>query len=849
MTQTFRPTSSVTPEEMALLLRAAFDASSDGMVVQVPTGEIIASNLAAERILGLTADQIRGRTSTDPCWRAIHDDGSPFPGEEHPAMVALRTNEAVRDVIMGVHKPDGVLTWIRIDALPISNAGVAEAVATFFADVTSERSIAGELADSQDQLRRATRAGRVGLWEWRLGVNRVLTNDVLYELLGRPELRDGLAFEAWIEIIHQDDRQHVGVLMQSVLEGAPAVDFDFRILLPDGSTRWMQGRGEVIEWVEGRPTRMVGSVIDVTEVRETRNRLGELFEQMTDAYMALDDDFCFTFVNSRAEQVLRKTREQLIGKSIWDLFPDAVGTAFETTYRRVVVAREPAQLEAYFARFDAWYEVFAYPLADGFAVHFRDVTARHLAEEERQALLAAEREARAQAERARAQMEHAALHDPLTGLPNRTLFLDRVGHAIAAVHRETGGLAVTFIDLDRFKVINDSLGHHVGDELLVEAARRLTSALRTGDTVARLGGDEFAVLSPGVDRAEDAEAIVQRVLDELVEPIVSRGQTFYLAASAGIALGGRDSTATALLRDADAAMYRSKDKGRGRITFYDEELHRGVSERLNLTNDLRSAIGTHQFFVVFQPKVDLLTGLPRAAEALLRWNHPSLGLLAPDRFISLAEETGLIVPIGRWVIDEAVRVACQWRERWPSHPMQVAVNLSLAQLADPTLVRHVEDALVCSGLPPDLLALEITESTAMADPTTAAQVLSELHALGVQLAVDDFGTGYSSLAYLQRLPLSALKIDRCFVSGVGGRKSDTVIVQATIGLAHALGLVTIAEGVETEEQAETLRMLDCDLAQGYLFSRPIVSDAFEVWVDERLRVSGCTAPALGTTRR
>jgi diguanylate cyclase (GGDEF)-like protein/PAS domain S-box-containing protein len=421
-----------------------------------------------------------------------------------------------------------------------------------------------------------------------------------------------------------------------------------------------------------------------------------------------------------------------------------------------------------------------------------------------------------------ATLEHQATHDPLTGLPNRALLLDRLTVSLARAERFKTAVAVLFLDLDHFKVVNDSLGHAMGDQLLIAAADRLKEALRQGgDTVARFGGDEFVILCEDLTSEDDARSIADRVNELLAEPFLLGEHEVYVAASTGIAFTEGAAEATDLLRDADAAMYQAKEHGRDRYEVFDRQMRAEAVDRLSIESYLRRAIQHRELRIHYQPKVDLRTGAIVGTEALVRWEHPDRGLLLPGEFIRVAEETGLIVPIGRWVLEQAVRQAQRWQAEIPGlPPLYICVNLSRRQLGHPSLVDEVAAVLDETGIDPGLVDLEITESVLMDDVELAHRALSNLHDLGVKLVVDDFGTGYSSLSYLQRFPVDLLKIDRSFVAGLGTNKGDTAIVTAVLSLAHALGMQAIAEGVETADQLAELRALGCDMAQGFYLARP-----------------------------
>ncbi|UOY00479.1 sensor domain-containing protein [Blastococcus sp. PRF04-17] len=432
-------------------------------------------------------------------------------------------------------------------------------------------------------------------------------------------------------------------------------------------------------------------------------------------------------------------------------------------------------------------------------------------------------------ELAREQLTHHALHDPLTGLPNRTLLLDRLEVALA--QRNRGSAAVVFVDLDHFKLINDSLGHAAGDKLLCGIAVRLRAILRPGDTVARFGGDEFIILAESVADERDAEGLAERITSALAAPFDLAGEEVFVTASIGIAVsGGPDCTANNLLRDADAAMYRAKEDGRARHEVFDAGMRAGAVRRLEIVNDLHRALERDQFILHFQPQIDLQTNTLVGVEALLRWVHPDRGLVPPMEFIPIAEETGLINDLGRWVLRAACAQGREWMNTFPDNPpLTISVNLSGRQLQQSRLADEVAAALRDFDFPPELLVLEITETVLMNDTSATIATLNALKELGVRLAIDDFGTGYSSLTYLQRFPIDILKIDKSFVDGLGGQNvEESAVARTIVALAKTLRLETVAEGVERSEHVRELQTLNCDIAQGYFFARPLDARSLEV---------------------
>ncbi len=437
-----------------------------------------------------------------------------------------------------------------------------------------------------------------------------------------------------------------------------------------------------------------------------------------------------------------------------------------------------------------------------------------------------------------AQLDFLRRYDELTGLANRATFHDRLGGVLTHIDDFDTRVALILVDLDEFTMINNSLGHRVGDDVICTIARRVESVLRFGDWVARLGGDEFAVVCGDVASLDDALAVARRVIAAITEPIVVDDDTeLVLHASAGVVLASTaDDDSARMLRDADAALSVAKRGGRNRVEVFDDAMRTEALARLALDNDLHRAVRDQEFEVFYQPLVQFDGAAVIGFEALVRWRHPTKGLLEPAGFIDRAEASGLIVPIGTWVIEEVCRQAASWQTATPElEPLVVSVNLSARQLAHPDLVDTVANAIVASGIAPSTLALEVTESMLMDDPELCADVLHSLRALGVQLAIDDFGTGQSSLGYLKHLPVDCLKIDQTFVEGLGHDPDDTAIVDAVVRLGHALGLAVTAEGIETDEQLRELQALGCDIGQGFYFARPQPGHVVGALVHHRLR--------------
>lgn len=429
------------------------------------------------------------------------------------------------------------------------------------------------------------------------------------------------------------------------------------------------------------------------------------------------------------------------------------------------------------------------------------------------------------------QIEYQAFHDTLTDLPNRALLLNRMGQALNRAARSGNAVGVLFVDLDNFKVINDSLGHDAGDTLLKTVSERLHGCIRSGDTVARLGGDEFVILLEELSGADEATAVAERATELIHESFRLGDRDVFPSASIGLTVTalGDERSAADLLRDADTAMYQAKLQGKGRSALFDASMNTRVQERLELETDMRRALANDEFIVHYQPIVDLQTGKLSGLEALVRWQHPTRGMVSPAKFIPIAEETGLVVPLGKWVLRQACMEAKRWQIEYPDNAhLMMSVNLSIRQMMEPHLVDEVASILQETGLASHLLKLEITESMMLQDTAATIETMTALQELGIRLAIDDFGTGYSSMSYLSQLPLNTLKIDRSFINRIGVSGGDEAIVRTILSLARTLRLSVTCEGIETQEQLTYLQELGCDLGQGYLMHKPLPSEQIEI---------------------
>ncbi len=639
--------------------------------------------------------------------------------------------------------------------------------------------------------------------EWNAEAARILARD-RKQVVGRD----------FIEQFDQAERERVAEQLQAVMSTRERRSFEARV----------EGEEErILLWhVTYSPDHQDGQLVcvgqDVTGLKRAEREYSKhenlyrlLANNSTDLVGLHDLEGAFTYTSPSCTTLLGFTQDEMVGKDPyqlshsddWKKIQAALSAARMGRHNRTTL-----RLRTNSGQY-TWFETTVRPIYDNLgAIVQLQTTSRDISE--RKAF--------------EDQLAHQALHEPLTGLPNRSLFMDRLRQALVRAKRTGGNVAVMFIDLDRFKIINDSMGHEAGDRLIQAVARRIREVVREADTVARLGGDEFGVLLEFNITERDAEIVAQRILDEIEPPFTFSGQEMYISASVGIAFNSPDvEDPEDLLRYADVAMYRAKSEGSGNYRQFDPAIDSGATRRLAMETDLRQAIDREQLFNLYQPIVDLETGRISGVEALVRWEHPDRGLVGPDEFIPVAEETGLIIPLGYLVMRRACEALTRWQEiERDDKPLVVAVNLSTRQFEQSDLMKEIAEILSETGVPPACLRLEITESELMRD----AGRIRELKEVGVQIAIDDFGTGYSSLSYLRNVEADSLKIDRSFVDGLGANTEDEAIVRTVVTLAGALDLDVTAEGIETAEQLRLLREIGCESGQGYFFAKPISADEF-----------------------
>jgi len=773
-------------------------------------------------VVGYTPEEC---TSIPDLWiKILHPDD-----KERVLAEDLRTNETGEPFAMEYRQfaKDGRLVWLRDEATlvrdekgnPLYWLGVQ-------VDITERRRSEEALREAEELFRSTFEDAPIGVAMVSLPSSSpasdrryLKVNRALCEMLGYSE--EELLSKTSTEVTHPEDRQKSRARVEQLTtEGGSKYTIQKRYMRSDGRVVWALLNVSLVRDSEGNPNHFVSQFQDITGRKEAEEALRQseagLAEAQRLAHLGnweLDvatgevswSDEVFR-INGLEPQEIIPTVEvfldivhpedrELVKQSIDDALYENKPYNFEHRVVRPDGEVRTVQRQAEVVRDEE-----GQPLRLVGTV--QDITERKALEQ---------------------QFEHQAFHDFLTDLPNRQLFMDRLGHALRRTVRENSEVAVLFMDLDGFKVINDSLGHKTGDLLLMILAERLRRCLRPEDTFARFGGDEFTVLQEGIADPTQAIHAAERIISELRRPFLLEGRELFVTASIGIALGSATTKSPEdLLRDADTAMYRAKDEEPGGCRLFDSDMYERAVKRLNLENDLRRAIETRELVVRYQPIVNLQTGEVWGLEALVRWNHPDRGLLNPTEFVQMAEESGLVVPMGEWVLEEACRQAVRWQRdhsRTPSHVL--SVNLSARQLKRSDLAEIVEGILKRTGLDAQCLSLDVTETVYIKVLEGNTVALDGLKKLGVRISIDDFGVGYSSLAYLKRLPADTLKIDKSFIAGLGADIEDTAIVQMVIDLAHIMGMEVVAEGVESEKHAALLKEMGCDMAQGFYFSKAL----------------------------
>ncbi len=712
-----------------------------------------------------------------------------------------------------MRRKDGSLIWVRLSARAIDPGSMELGTIWIAEDFSAQHEAQLALERAMQELHGILNTAVMGIALLRhRKIDRC--NDRLEELFGfAPGQMIGCSTRVWYP--SEEEYKFVGRDVYADLGAGREAFRELWFQRQDGSQFWGRLAGRAFDPADPY-AGSVWIVEDLTVEKAEREELllaRKVFEVNSEAIMVTDQNNRIVRVNAAFEAITGYREDEVLGKDPRMLGSGRHDREFFSALWRGILERGHWEGEIWDRRKDGseypkWVHIDTIRDPDGNISHhvavFSDITERKASEE---------------------RIRYLAQHDALTGLPNRFTLAVHLEHAVARAERSGEKIGLMFIDLDNFKGINDSLGHHVGDLLLCEVARRITGLVRKSDIVARIGGDEFVVVLEGGYLPADASVVGQKIIDCLAEPCVMDGHDLRTSPSIGIGIYPEDGgNIEILMKNADTAMYHAKSAGRNNFQFYAEHMNQTAAIRLKLEAKLRNALQNGEFLLHYQPQVDLESGRANGLEALIRWQNADLGMVSPASFIPLAEEIGLIVPIGEWVL----RTACQDARNWLEAGIEfgrVSVNISPQQFRQRNFPQRVEAILAETGLPPAVLELEITESTVMETAETAIAMLNRLKELGLALAVDDFGTGYSSLAYLKRFPIDRLKIDRSFVMDIETDTTDAAIASAVIALAHSLGLSVVAEGVETEGQAAFLRRQQCDSVQGFFFCRPVAADA------------------------
>ncbi len=728
----------------------------------------------------------------------------------HRAYTESVKNRAPYEITHRLRMPDGRVKYVHERCVTYYGESGAPSRSLGTVQDVTERVLAEEaLRESERRFQALARVAPVGIFRTEANGDCLYVNERWCEIAGLTS--EQARGSGWVSAIHPEDRDHIVRRWYECARKDILFHEECRMQRPDGAVTWVFAQAAAERDAHGRVVGYVGSVTDISERRRVETqmlKLSRALEQTADAVMITDRDGAVEYVNPAFEQVTGYASAEMLGRQPKMLKSGKQSPGFYENMWKTILAGEVFNDVLINRRRDGslYYEektITPIKDGDGRITHFvatgKDITERMQTQE---------------------RLAYMAQHDPLTELPNRTLLLDRLKQSLAGARWRQRRAAVLFVDLDRFKTINDTLGHEVGDRLLQQLAERFQRSVRDGDTVARFGGDEFVILLDDVASEDDVSGVAQKVLQALAPPFQVERQTLYVTASIGVSLFPNDGDdATTLLKNADIAMYRAKELGKNTYQFYSADMSSRAFERLTLESNLRRALEHGEFHLYYQPQVDVTTGDIVGVEALLRWRHPEFGLVMPSDFIPLLEETGLIVPVGEWALDTACAQLVAWHgQGWPR--LRLAVNLSPRQFQTQNLAAAVKQALARLDGDPGRLELEITEGMLVRHAPATIETIEALHALGVRMAIDDFGTGYSSLSYLRRLPIDTLKIDRSFVRDIPQDPDDSAITSAIIALAQSLKIEMIAEGVENAAQRDFLRARGCSMMQGYLFSRP-----------------------------
>jgi diguanylate cyclase (GGDEF)-like protein/PAS domain S-box-containing protein len=733
-------------------------------------------------------------------------------GQDLPFIVlsgVINTEEAVTIMRAGAHD------FVRKDDM----ARLAPAIERELAEAESQRlrkRAEEALHHSGQRLTAAQSVANLGNWQLDIQTNESWWSDEMYRILGHEPQSFTPTVAAFLEAVHPEDQAIAREVIDKAVKSGKSYDFDHRILLPDGTERVIHERAEVLRDEQDDPVSIINTAQDITDrkqVEETLLKLNRAVEQSPASVMITDRSGRLEYVNPKFVEVTGYSADEVVGKH--PLFLESgypMGDHYGDLWHTITSGQEwHGELHNRRKNGELFWEYASFsPITDaeGVITHFlatkEDITVRKEYED---------------------QLLRQANFDDVTGLPNRVLAMDRLSQALVSANEQNRMVAIMYIDLDRFKNVNDTLGHAAGDQLLKEVAQRFLSCVHESDTVARLGGDEFLIILT-LDNTIHVETLAAEILEACTSAFMLDGHEMFVSATIGMTVYPDDgANPHVLLRNADAAMYQAKEKGRNTYMFFTPEMNAKAIQRLELETKLRRAMENEDMLLNFQPLVEADTGRLVGVEALIRWGGTELAGVGPHQSIEVAEETGLIVPLGEWVLRTACEQVKSWQEL-TDRPLRISVNVSARQFKEGNLVELTKSILKELDLSANLLELEITEGLLLSDDPETDIIMRDLSDLGVRLAIDDFGTGYSSLSYLKRFPFDVLKIDRAFIKDVTTDPEDAALTRAIIAMAHGLGLKVIGEGVETEEQLAFLQAEGCNMIQGYLVSRPMDADAF-----------------------
>lgn len=813
------------------LLAAALEAAGGGILVQDAEGNMISHNGVIAEIFGLSDLAGPAFSETVSSLDAVHQDGRPFDPDEFPGRTALHTGHPQRNVPMGIRGAGGDRRWLSISSFPI-RLDDQDAVVSSVIDITDRETSKLSLRDSEERFRLLAERAPLGIFVLDMELHFLYSNPQVEEITGRSssEIRS----LGWEALVHPDDRKvffdHLDLAAASDPDGAPV---EFRVLRPDGSIRWARSRGAVIPDRSGHPMGLVGTAADITDLRrtgallqESEERMRAIVETAAEGIVTITEEGTIVEFNAAAERLFGYDSDEVIDRvNVFEMIAIEDRDRMLGHLRDYLAGAPPRFIGKAPAKITGLRK-------DGSLVPVElAITEMSTSEGKLFTGLIRDMSERKAFER---ELEHLATHDPLTGLPNRTMFTAQLESALARANLRETSVGVLFVDIDRVKLVTEALGHRAGDDLIVQVAARLRDTTGPIATLARFSNDQFVLFVEDLDDVGDAADAASAIIEQVNESFTVAGEEAFVDASVGIAFAPIGmGTAESLVSNAHVAMGRAKTSSITLFEVFDTDMRAWVDAQRKTEIALRHGIERDEFELHYQPLVTL-DGLEVCGfEALVRWNHPHLGLLPPNEFVPIAEDSGLIVPMGEWILREAIRQSARWQTFGDGvRPLCVSINLSARQLAHPGLVSAISEAVDDVDLDPSCVAFEITETVLLEDVEAAERTLHELKELGVRLSLDDFGTGYSSLTYLCRLPIDIVKVDRSFVSQLGTGSRDSSIVEMVVSMAQTLQLDVVAEGVETEHQAQVLRQWGCRYAQGFLFSKPRPVDEVELMIEE-----------------